>query len=161
MTELTSRNFQDSDINGYLSQYLKVEAGINKETQNTTPKIQNKISRPSLSLQKEIEYESKNTTISNQKSINKQSIKISNCKGVFSNKKLQIIGFDEIENEELENLLLEKGACIIPLDPNISVYSSRNCESVDYTIMPMTIPTRISNNNPATIYWMVRTIVFF
>jgi len=62
---------------------------------------------------------------------------------VFSNKKFQIIGFDETETESLEKLVREKGGSVLPFDPDVSDYSSRG-RDLDYTIMPTTIPAPIS-----------------
>ena len=99
------------------------------------------------------------TNISNFKaSMQKQKLpppnKLPTRPGVFGDKKLQIIGFDESETEAVESVLLEKGATIVPYEPNSSAVLTK--ELVDYTIMPITLPARCSNNNPATVYWMVK-----
>jgi hypothetical protein len=77
--------------------------------------------------------------------------------GLFSSRKFQIIGFDESETESLENLVREKGGSVLPFDANVSEYMSRS-RDVDYTIMPTTIPSCISNAGPATVFWLRKCI---
>lgn len=64
-----------------------------------------------------------------------------------------------METQEQENVLLDKDANVIPFDSNISFSSYRNKDIIDYTLLPMTIPAPTSNNNPATIYWVVSTLL--
>ena len=85
----------------------------------------------------------------------KQPLKLPTKEGIFSGKKFQILGFDESETEALEDLSLERGACIVPFDLNMSLFHASTRENIDFTLMPMTIPKRISNSSPATVFWMV------
>jgi hypothetical protein len=66
--------------------------------------------------------------------------------------------FEEVETEEQEKVLIDKGASIIKFDANVSFSSYKNKE-IDYTLLPMTIPAPTSNNNPATVYWVVSEII--
>ena len=70
--------------------------------------------------------------------------------GVFSNKRFQIWGFDDIEIKGLESALLAKGADIV-MNPS---------EYADFTLYPATIPEAISENNSVTVYWMVSIFNF-
>lgn len=60
-----------------------------------------------------------------------------------------------METQELEKVLQDNDATVIPFDANCSFSSYRNKDIIDYTLLPMTIPAPTSNNNPSTVYWMV------
>lgn len=175
ITELSAfqAKSEDSELNGYLSnlsQYYTAEAATVKKTtpvvvtaqKNFTPtgtvssmeasgrKISMSASTKTPTGEKsqdEILSDSRSKRVSMQR-----PNKLPTKSGVFNDKKIQIIGFDENETEAQESVLLEKGATIVPYDPNVSVMTR---EVIDYTLMPITLPARCSNNNPATVYWMV------
>jgi len=69
-----------------------------------------------------------------------------------------LVQFKDAEIEEQEKALTEMGAVIVKFDANVSFSSYRNTD-IDYTILPMTLPAPTSNNNPATVYWMVRILI--
>jgi hypothetical protein len=75
---------------------------------------------------------------------------INSIVGVFSNKKISIIGFEESETDSLDKLLTQKGATVISPD--------EQCFNCDYSIFPMTTPGTISTPNPATVYWVRKCI---
>jgi hypothetical protein len=95
-------------------------------------------SRNNISINSEYNNDRNNTTL--QKT------------GLFGSKIFQIIGFDQEETEQLANILASEGAKIIPYDQESQDLKIKH---VDYTLLPMTIPTPISNNNPVTVHWMV------
>ena len=170
MTDLSTNSF-DTDLNGYLSQYLNAEAAItNKASASDVPNVVHHQTKPAITsissaLKKcqqdksiRVEHE---TTVQNERANESHdstavTIKKSNESGVFLNKTFQIIGFDEAEIKDLEKVLLSKGANILVSDLN----QSRIKEKIDYTLLPMTLPAAISNNNPVTIYWMVNNLFF-
>jgi hypothetical protein len=103
-----------------------------------------------------------NALNSSRKNLNtsSESNKSSAHEGVFSGRSFQIIGFDETEAKGLANVLKQKGAKSASyLESDLANYSSsslRKREYVDYTLFPQTIPAPTSNNNPVTVFWMVK-----
>ena len=77
--------------------------------------------------------------------------------GLFAYRIFQIIGFDQEETAQLANILASEGAEIIPFDQETQESKRKH---VDYTLLPMTIPTPISNNNPVTVHWMVIIFIY-
>ncbi len=140
----------NTDLNDCLSQYL-----------NTEPQ-QSNVNQPSAALQKSINtFSSRNSSFSNNlnnisMSKREPELVLNDKNGLFAKKCFQIIGFDENETQALDKFLYENGATIIPFDPNSSTYKGRY--PIDFTLLPMTIPAAISNNNPVTVYWMKKCI---
>ncbi len=169
MTDLSTNSF-DTDLNGYLSQYLNAEAAITNKAATANQLVPNMIhqTKPAITsissalkkCQQDTSIRVENeTTVQIERaneSHNSTAVKIkkSTESGVFTNKIFQIIGFDEAEIKDLEKVLLSKGANILISDLN----QSRIKEKIDYTLLPMTLPAAISNNNPVTIYWMVNNL---
>lgn len=181
ITELSAfqAKSEDSELNGYLSnlsQYYTAEAAaVEKVTPAVATALKNftptgtvssmeasgrKISMSANTRTPTTDEKSQDETLSDSRVSKRVSIqrapvqpnKLPTKPGVFNDKKMQIIGFDENETEAQESVLLEKGATIVSYDPNVSVMTR---EVIDYTLMPITLPARCSNNNPATVYWMV------
>jgi hypothetical protein len=101
---------------------------------------------------------SKNDISINSEYINDQNNTTIQKTGLFAYKIFQIIGFDQVEIESLAKILVSEGAEIILYDQESQDMKRK---PVDYTLLPMTIPTPISNNNPVTIHWMVDIIYFY
>jgi hypothetical protein len=89
---------------------------------------------------------------------------------IFIGKRFRVIGFDTIETQSFVKMLEGKGAHVVsskatstndygtftfspPPPPTATTSNEKN--SIDYTLLPMTIHSPIAYDNPCTVYWLV------
>lgn len=130
--------------------------------------FQTPTSLPNISLSAKLEQYKIKKDVPETPNLNNSTMSISSSSKskeadpseVFYQKKFQIIGFVNEERESIEQVLVKKGAVIVPsYDLDLTdMPTNRKIEYVDYTLFPLTMSVPILNNNPATVYWMKKCI---
>jgi hypothetical protein len=169
----------DSDFDDCLSQYMVPQV---KPEKPLTPSITSnpfaankqkqelKNNNNNLNMSTTSSTKSSNISVSKMNNLNITSSAGSSIDNglVFFNKKFLIVGFDDLEASELQQVLRQKGGAghvqissDFEMENSSSSLLSKNNNKnqyFDYSLYPLTLPAATSHNNPVTVFWMRKCI---